>query len=142
MTKHEVLTTHREVFYAALLTRNWDALSLLYAENYTLVRSDGSALGKADVLSDLRSESLIFKAIELRNEQVRLGGPMGILTGESLAVSERDGVESRSHNRLTAVYIKSGASIHLLHFQGTDILQAWDIPLVPQNEGGRTPEHA
>jgi hypothetical protein len=124
MTKHEVLRTHREVFYAALLTRNWDALSLLYAEDYTLVRSDGSALGRAEVLSDLRSEHLIFKAIELRNERVRLGGPMGILTGESLAVSERDGVELRSHNRLTAVYLKTGACIHLLHFQSTEILQA------------------
>jgi ketosteroid isomerase-like protein len=124
MTKQEVLATHREVFYAALLTRDWDALSLLYAEDYTLVRSDGSTLGKAEVLSDLKSESLIFKAIELRNEQVRLGGPMAILTGESLAVSERDGVESHSHNRLTAVYIKSGTSIHLLHFQSTEILRA------------------
>ena len=119
MTKQELLSTHHDVFYTALLERNWNALAKLYADDYTLVRSDGTTLDKAEVLSDLRSEGLIFKTIELRNEQVRLCGSMGLLTGESETASERYGIESRSHFRLTAVYIKSGASIHLLHFQST-----------------------
>ena len=121
MTEQEVLATHRDIFYAALLNGDWDALSDLYANDYTLVRSDGSQLCKEEVLLDLRSGDLIFKAIELREERVRLCGSMGLLTGESTTVSERNGIASRSHVRLTAVYLKSDSRIYLLHLQSTDL---------------------
>ena len=121
MTEQEVLATHRDIFYAALLNGDWNALSDLYANDYTLVRSDGSQLSKQEVLSDLRSGDLIFKAIELREERVRLSGSMAVLTGESTTVSERNGLASHSRFRLTAVYRKSDSRIHLLHFQTTDL---------------------
>ena len=123
MTKEEVLATHQDLFYAALLNSDWDALSDLYAEDYTLVRSDGTELRKEEVLSDLQSGGLRFKSIELREERVRLCGSMALLTGESTTVSERNSLESRSHFRLIAVYTKSDSRLHLLHFQSTDVAE-------------------
>jgi hypothetical protein len=38
MTSELVLQTHRDVFYRALLERDWEALSDLYAGDYMLVR--------------------------------------------------------------------------------------------------------
>jgi hypothetical protein len=58
MTTQEVLTTHRQVFYNALLTLYFNALSKLYSDDYVLVRPDGSVLNKAEVLSDLREGGL------------------------------------------------------------------------------------
>ena len=121
MTERDVLSTQQEVFYPALINQDWDALSRLYADDYTLVRSDGTALNKADVLNDLKRGSLVFKSIELRNPKVRLIGSVGLLTGESVSTVDRSGVESQSHFRLTAVYIKTETRIRLLHFQSTDI---------------------
>jgi ketosteroid isomerase-like protein len=121
MTEQEILSKQRKVFYPALIDRDWDALAALYADDYTLVRSDGTTLGKAEVLAELKLGTLRFKSIQLRNEQIRLIGSVALLTGESKAVVERGGIESQSHFRLTAVYVQTGAAIRLLHFQSTDI---------------------
>jgi hypothetical protein len=50
---------------------------------------------------------------------VRVYGATAVLTAESQAVSSRNGVESRSHFRLIAVYVWQGQSIKLVHFQST-----------------------
>jgi hypothetical protein len=42
MTKQDVLTVRRNVFYATLLNNDLDALSKLYSDDYMLVRPDGS----------------------------------------------------------------------------------------------------
>ena len=94
MKAQDVVSAQREVFYPALIKQDSDALSGLYAENYTLIRSDGTALDKHGVLADLRAETLRFKSIELWNEQVRIVGAIGLLIGESRAVVEKDAVTS------------------------------------------------
>ena len=53
MTVEDVIRTHTEGFNRALTTHDLDALSALYADDYMLVRPDGSVLGKEDVLRDL-----------------------------------------------------------------------------------------
>ena len=63
MTEQEILSKQREVFYPALIDRDWDALAALYADDYTLVRSDGTTLGKAEVLAELKLGTLRFKSI-------------------------------------------------------------------------------
>jgi hypothetical protein len=123
MTKREVLATHQDIFCASLLNGDWNVLSEFYADDYTLIRSDGTHLRKGEVLSDLRSGGLIFKAIALEEEQVRLYGPMALLTGMSTTVSERNGLESRSQFRLTAIYREYDLRIHLLHVQSTEVAE-------------------
>jgi hypothetical protein len=121
MTRHEVLTVHRNVFYAALLNNDLEALSKLYSNDYMLVRPDGSVFNKDEILSDLRESDLTFKSIKLNSEKVRIYGSTGILTGESHTVVERFGVLSSAYFRFVAVYARIGEALKLIHFQSTSL---------------------
>jgi ketosteroid isomerase-like protein len=123
MTRQEVLTVHRNVFYAALLNNDLEALSKLYSNDYTLVRPDGSVFNKDEILSDLRESDLTFKSIELSDEEVRIYGIVGILTGESRTVMERAGVTSEAHFRFIAVYARTTDTPNLIHFQSTSLFE-------------------
>jgi ketosteroid isomerase-like protein len=121
MTTEEILNIHTDVFNRALKEQDYAALEGLYASDYMLVRPDGSVLNKQEVLQDLRSGGLRFHSIELGQAEVRVYGSTAVLTAESQAVSSRDGIESRLHFRLIAVYVQQGQSIKLVHFQGTSL---------------------
>ena len=121
MTADEILSIHADIFNRALKEQNYAALEGLYASDYMLVRPDGSVLNKQEVLRDLRNGGLRFDSIELGQTKVRMYGATAVLTAESQAVSSRNGVESRSHFRLIAVYAQQGQSIKLVHFQSTSL---------------------
>ena len=121
MTAEEILSIHSDTFNRALKEQDYAALEDLYASDYMLVRPDGSVLNKQEVLRDLRSGRLRFDSITLGQAEVRIYGSTALLTGESQAVSSRSGMESRSHFRLTAVYVQQGQSIKLVHFQSTSL---------------------
>jgi hypothetical protein len=111
MTAEQILRIHTDIFNRALKEQDYAALEGLYASDYMLVRPDGSVLNKQEVLQDLRSGGLRFHSIELGQTEVRMYGSTAVLTAESQAVSSRNGVESRSHFRLIAVYVQQGQSI-------------------------------
>jgi len=119
MTTEEILSIHTDIFNRALKEQNYNALEELYARDYMLVRPDGSVLNKQEVLQDLRSGGLRFHSIELSQTEVRMYGSTAVLTAESHAISSRNGMESRSHFRLIAVYVQQEQSITLVHFQST-----------------------
>jgi ketosteroid isomerase-like protein len=121
MTAEEILSIHADIFNRALKEQDYAVLEGLYADDYMLVRPDGSVLNKQQVLQDLRSGGLRFHSIELGQNKVRMYGTTAVLTAESHAVSSRNGVESRSHFRLIAVYVRQGQSVKLIHFQSTDL---------------------
>jgi ketosteroid isomerase-like protein len=121
MTAELVLQTHRSVFYRALLERDWEALADLYADDYMLVRSDGTLLNKHEVLNDLRGGNLTFESIELSNEALRIVGPVAILTGQSLSKSRKGDVLTESRFRMVALYVESPGGLRLLHFQSTQL---------------------
>jgi hypothetical protein len=121
MTTEEILSIHTNIFNRALKEQDYAVLEGLYAGDYMLVRPDGSVLNKQEVLQDLRSDGLRFHSIELSETEVRIYGATAVLTAESQAVSSRNGMESRSHFRLIAVYVQQGQSINLVHFQSTSL---------------------
>jgi ketosteroid isomerase-like protein len=121
MTSELVLRTHRGVFYRALLERDWDALADLYADDYMLVRSDGTLLSKHEVLRDLREGNLTFESIELFSETLRIVGPVALLTGKSLSKSRNGDVLIESSFRMVAVYVEGSGGLKLLHFQSTQL---------------------
>jgi ketosteroid isomerase-like protein len=121
MTHESVLDIHRGIFYRALLERDWDSLARLYANDYILVRSDGSVLTKGQVLDDLRAQNLIFESIELTDEEVRIFGSVAILTGQSRTRSHQSGTLQETWFRLVAVYGEMPDGLNLLHFQSTAI---------------------
>jgi hypothetical protein len=108
-----------DIFYRSLIDQDYDALSHLYANEYMLVRSDGSVLNKAAVLHDLKLGGLTFKSIELVGENVRIYGETAIVTGESRTLASRNGDELSSRFRLVAVYSRQAETLKLVHFQST-----------------------
>jgi ketosteroid isomerase-like protein len=119
MTAEEVLRVHRDTFYRSLIDQDYDALADLYANDYMLVRSDGSVLNKEAVLHDLKLGGLTFTSIELVSEVVRIYGETAIVCGESRTLARRDGEQLASRFRLVAVYTSQAEMVRLVHFQST-----------------------
>ena len=119
MTPDDVIRAHHEGFYAALQSNDLPKLSAVYADDYVLVRADGSVLSKAQILEDLKIHPMTFKTLELTNERVRIHGSVGILTGVSRTVAVRDGKESDVRAQMIAVYAEEKKKIVLVHFQTT-----------------------
>ena len=121
MTAEDVIRTHIEGFNRALRTRDLDTLSAIYADDYMLVRPDGSVLGKEDVLRDLGPGGLRFTSIELANVGVRIYGQTALLTGDSRTVASRNGAEVSGRIRLLAVYVHDRSRLRLAHFQSVSL---------------------
>jgi ketosteroid isomerase-like protein len=121
MTAEEVSRTHRADFYGALRANDLAKLSQIYSDDYMLVRPDGSAFSKTQILDDLKTHVVSFTSIELTNERIRIYGPVGILTGDSKITTVRDGKESKTEFRLVAVYSKQSDRIKLVHFQSSPL---------------------
>ena len=121
MTAEEVLRAHRDIFYRSLIHQDYEALADLYANEYMLVRPDGSVLTKEAVLHDLKLGGLTFKSIELIGEDVRIYGETAIVTGESRTLASRNGEEFSSRFRLIAVYTPHAEKLELIHFQSTPL---------------------
>jgi len=117
MTVQDVVRTHTDGFNRALTMHDLDALSAIYADDYMLVRPDGSVLGKEDVLRDLKAGGLRFTSIEIANVNVRIYDQAALLTGDSRTVTSRNGDEMSAHIRLLAVYVHDGNRLRLAHFQ-------------------------
>ena len=123
MTQAEVLRTHVDFFNGALKNRDWDELAAIYSDDYMLVRPDGNAFSKAQILDDLRTHAMSFKSIELTNEKIRILGSVGILTGDSTITTVRDRTSGKSAFRLVAIYSKQNGRIELVHFQSSPLPQ-------------------
>jgi ketosteroid isomerase-like protein len=120
MTPDDVVRTHRE-FNRALTRRDFDALSALYADDYMLVRPDGSILSKEQVLRDLQSGGLTFTSIEIDNVNVRVYGETALLTGDSRTMTSRKGQAATTHIQLVAVYVADRGALRLAHFQSVSL---------------------
>ncbi len=121
ITTEEVNHIHRADFYGALRNNDLGKLSRIYSDDYMLVRPDGIAFSKAEILNDLKAHSMRFSSIELTNEKVRIYGSVGILTGDSKITTVRDGKESKTEFRLVAAYCKQSDHIELVHFQSSPL---------------------
>ena len=121
MTVEDVVRTHTEGFNRALTTHDLDALSAIYADDYMLVRPDGSVLGKEDVLRDLGAGGLRFRSIDLANVSVRIYDQTALLTGDSRTVTSRNGDAMSAHIRLLAVYVQDRSRLRLAHFQSASL---------------------
>src|ERR1700733_6705657 len=121
ITTQEVSSVHRDDFYGALKKNDLEKLSQIYSDDYMLVRPDGNAFSKAQILDDLKIHAMRFSSIELTNEKIRIYGPVGVLTGDSKITTVRDGKESQTAFRLVAVYCKQNNRIELVHFQSSPL---------------------
>jgi hypothetical protein len=72
----------------------------IHADDYMLVRPDGSVLGKEDVLRHLGAGGLRFTSIEIANVSVRICDQTALLTGDSRTVTSRNGDEMSGRGAL------------------------------------------
>jgi len=121
ITTQEVSSAQHDDFYGALRQNSLEKLSQIYSDDYMLVRPDGSAFSKAQILDDLKTHAMRFNSIELTNEKIRIYGSVGILTGDSKITTVRDGKESQIAFRLVAVYYKQNGRVQLVHFQSSPL---------------------
>lgn len=121
MDAEEIVRLHTDGFNKALMEQDYKSLESIYSDDYMLVRPNGTALNKHQVLADLRENGLRFVTIELRGTAVRVFGSCAVLTAESETVSSRDGKTARSRFRLVAVYAEERDAVRLVHFQSTSL---------------------
>jgi NAD(P)-dependent dehydrogenase (short-subunit alcohol dehydrogenase family)/ketosteroid isomerase-like protein len=120
MTADELVRTHQG-FNGAVVRNDLAELSKFYADDYMLVRPDGSMFSKEQILTELKAHPTNFRSIESSNEKLRVYGQVGILTGDNQTVTLRDGQESKSRSRFLAIYFKRGDRIELVHFQSNNL---------------------
>lgn len=120
MTADELVRTHQG-FNGAVVRNDLAKLSNFYADDYMLVRPDGSMFSKDQILAELKVHPMKLRSIELANENIRIYGEVGILTGDNNAVTLRDGKESKSRSRFVAIYAKRNDRIELVHFQSNNL---------------------
>ena len=120
ISKEEVQAFY-EGFLQALKSGDVASLERIYADDYLLVRPNGDALGKKEILDDLRKHSMRFTAFEVNDVLIRTKGFVGILTAAVRSTAVRDGVESKAHARQLAIVSKDNEAITISHFQSTNI---------------------
>jgi ketosteroid isomerase-like protein len=120
ISKEEVQEIY-EQFLEVLKSGDVTLLERIYAEDYLLVRPNGDALGKNEILADLRQHSMRFTSFEVNDVLVRTKGFVGIFTAAVRSTAVRDGVEIKVHARQLAIVSKENGRITISHFQSTNI---------------------
>ena len=98
ISKKEVQVFY-EKFLRALESGDTASLEQIYADDYLLVRPNGDALRKEEILADLREHSMRFTSFDVNDVLIRTKGSVGILTAAVRSTAVRDGVEIRTHAR-------------------------------------------
>jgi len=110
-------------FLQALKSGDIPSLERIYADDYLLVRPNGDALGKKEILTDLRHHSMRFTSFEVNDVLIRTKGFVGILTAAVRSTAIRDGVEIKAHARQLAILSKENDRITISYFQSTTIVE-------------------
>jgi len=120
ISKEEVQAFY-EGFLQALESGDVASLERIYADDYLLVRPNGDALGKKEILDDLRHHAMRFTSFEVNDVLIRTKGFVGILTAAVRSTAVRDGLEVKTHARQLAIVSKGNETITISHFQSTNI---------------------
>jgi ketosteroid isomerase-like protein len=122
MIKKEEVQTSFEEFLQALKSGDASSLEQIYADDYILVRPNGDALAKDQILADLSQHSMRFTSFELNDVLIRTKGSVGTLTADVRSTAVRDGVEIKAHARQAVILSKENERSAICHFQSTSIV--------------------
>jgi len=107
--------------YAARQSGDADAMSRIYADDYTLITAEGVLRSKADQINEMRSQQLRFNPIEILDRNVRVYGDTAIVLAHEHSSIIRNGQEIGGDFRTTRVYVRRGDRWQLEHTQATRI---------------------
>ena len=121
ITNDEVQRTFG-AFIAALSAGDYQALQDLYDDDYLLVRPNGTALGKNDILNDLKEHSMVLSNVEITPISLKTKGAVGIFTTEAKSTFVRDEQrQGTTHALQIVIFVKTGGLVTISHFQSTNI---------------------
>ena len=97
------------------------AIERLMGEDYTIIRPDGSVIGKSEALASYASGTREWESAESDQYQVRLYGETAVLIGRWRAKGINAGQSFDYAARFTAVYVKRDGRWQLVNDQSTPI---------------------
>jgi ketosteroid isomerase-like protein len=118
LTETEVKRFYDE-FLNALESGDINLLEKIYADDYLLIRSNGDAFDRSEILDDLRNHPMRFISFEAKDFLIRLKGSVGIVTADVTSIAIRDGKELKTRARQIAVVSKQRNRMTISHFQST-----------------------
>lgn len=90
--------------------RNIEILSSLLADDFVITIEDGSVFSKPGYISHSADPSVRVQVAELSDLKVRMHGATAVVTGAYHEKGESNGKPYEYRDRLTDVWMKSGAS--------------------------------
>jgi ketosteroid isomerase-like protein len=94
-----------------------------YADSFTFTTPEGEVLGKAQVISNLKSGALKFESSRVDDMKVHVYGDAAVVTMRTTDRGKVNGVDVSGRYRWTDVFIRRGGRWQLVASQGTRIVQ-------------------
>ena len=110
--------------YAAREKGDADAMSRIYADDYTLITAEGVLRSKSDQINEMRAQQLKFNPIEILDRNVRVYGDAAIVLAHEHSSIIRNGQEIGGNFRTSRTYIRRDGRWQLVHIQATRIVEA------------------
>jgi len=109
-----------EEFNKAVRTKDRAALERVLADDLSWV-ARGDRLNKSQVIADVLSENLHFKALTHDNIQVKLFDNTAVVTGHSTSILEYKGKLFTAPRLFTSVYMNLNGQWQMVAHQVTDL---------------------
>lgn len=112
-----VVATHN----AAMVARDIAALDTMLASDLTYTHPTGVVQTKTQLISALRSKTLIYESILPQSTLVRQYGETAVATGVARLNSRAQGMEVRTPVRFTEVYVRRDNRWQLVAYESTTL---------------------
>lgn len=93
---------------AALVNANFQALGSVFAEEWTLIGSEGQILTRQQIFEHLRSGELKFSAYELGEMDIRIFGDTAVIVGHGNSHGEFKGEKFEQDEVYSDTFIRVG----------------------------------
>lgn len=110
-----VVATHN----AAMVARDIAALDTMLAPDLTYTHPTGVVQTKSQLISALRSKTLVYESIVPQSTFVRQYGETAVATGVARLTSRAEGMEVREPVRFTEVYVRRDNRWQLVAYEST-----------------------
>lgn len=121
MENEASLTADRE-FFVALVSREFNTLEQILADDFVLIDLSGAVVPKAAFLDSLRSGDLQFEAIQPEDISVHVYGRTALVRGRTAMQGSFKGSPFAFNSRYTHTYFDQEARWRMVSAQGTMIV--------------------
>jgi hypothetical protein len=113
-----------EARYQALYSCDVAALKGMLAENYVHTHATGKSEDKAAFLASIDAAKYRFVRAERMDQQVRVAGPVAMLSGKTRTTLDVAGETKVMHTAFVTVWVSVAGGWQMLHWQATRLPDA------------------